>query len=77
MSTTFVDLLVELWHLYIKITIAYLIAVRDVLFGGPKKSLKNKVIVITGAGHGLGRELALQLTQLGANLALIDYNQVS
>lgn len=37
--------------------------------------LDNKVIAITGAGQGLGREIALSLAKRGVNLALIDLNQ--
>lgn len=35
----------------------------------------NKVAVITGAGSGIGRALALQLGAAGAHLALSDINQ--
>lgn len=38
------------------------------------ESLKNKIVVITGAGSGIGRHLALQLADQGAKLALNDYN---
>jgi 3-oxoacyl-[acyl-carrier protein] reductase len=37
-------------------------------------SIKNKVIVVTGAAQGLGREIALHLAAKGAKLALIDLN---
>lgn len=36
---------------------------------------RDKVIVVTGAGSGIGRELALQFADAGANLALSDINQ--
>ncbi len=36
------------------------------------KSFQGKVVVITGAGSGIGRSLALQLNQAGAHLALCD-----
>jgi len=39
------------------------------------KNLKDKVAVITGAGSGIGRALALALSKEGANLALNDWNQ--
>lgn len=38
------------------------------------KELKNRVAVITGAGGGLGRALALELASHGCHLALIDVN---
>lgn len=36
------------------------------------KSFKDKVAVITGAGSGMGREMALQLAREGCHLALND-----
>lgn len=38
------------------------------------RNFNDKVIVITGAGSGIGRELALQFSQAGAILALNDWN---
>lgn len=38
------------------------------------KDFKNKVAVITGAGSGMGRELALQFAQRGAKIAINDWN---
>ena len=34
--------------------------------------LDGKVIMVTGAGRGLGRAMALALAQQGAQLALVD-----
>lgn len=39
------------------------------------KNFKEKVAAITGAGSGIGRQLALQLAQQGAHLALSDMNE--
>lgn len=39
------------------------------------QSFKDKVAVITGAGSGIGRELALQLSARGCRLAIADYNK--
>lgn len=39
------------------------------------KSFKDKVAAITGAGSGMGRELALELARAGCHLALSDVNE--
>lgn len=39
------------------------------------KNLNGKVAAITGAGSGIGRQLAVQLAQQGAHLALSDMNE--
>lgn len=40
------------------------------------KNFANKIIVITGAGSGMGRAYALEFSRLGARLALNDYDPV-
>ena len=39
------------------------------------KDFKNKVAAITGAGSGMGRELAVQLAERGCNVAISDVNE--
>ncbi|MGC2459545.1 MAG: SDR family oxidoreductase [Steroidobacteraceae bacterium] len=36
--------------------------------------IRNKTIVVTGGGRGIGRSIALRLASQGANLALLDLN---
>ncbi|MFT6050930.1 MAG: NAD(P)-dependent dehydrogenase (short-subunit alcohol dehydrogenase family) [Halioglobus sp.] len=41
------------------------------------KDFNNKVILITGAGSGIGRETALQFSELGGKIAVVDVNDQS
>ena len=37
--------------------------------------LKDKLVVVTGAGKGIGRAMAQTFAEQGANLALLDVNE--
>jgi hypothetical protein len=41
----------------------------------PRKSVTSEVVLITGAGSGLGRLMAQRFAELGARLVLWDINQ--
>jgi len=44
------------------------------LFPAPFKPINGKIVLITGAGHGIGRELAHQFSQLGCVIVCWDIN---
>lgn len=45
------------------------------LISKPRKSVAGEIVLITGAGSGIGRLLALMFAHLGAVLVLWDINQ--
>lgn len=60
--------------LVIKVCSTCVMAVIRVLIPPVLKSLHGETILVTGAGHGIGRELALQLAELGATIICWDIN---
>ncbi|XP_068201936.1 epidermal retinol dehydrogenase 2-like [Palaemon carinicauda] len=61
--------------LNVKAIALLLIEIIGLIIPAEQKSLAGKLILVTGAGQNLGRELALQLSNLGATLILWDLNE--
>lgn len=45
------------------------------MFTDVERDVKGDVVLITGAGHGMGKELALQYSALGATIVCWDINE--
>lgn len=41
-----------------------------------KKNISGQTVLVTGGGNGLGREIALQLSREGCNIAIVDVDSV-
>ncbi|KAL3889734.1 hypothetical protein ACJMK2_002063 [Sinanodonta woodiana] len=48
-----------------------------ICFPPRRKNIAGQNVLVTGAGHGIGREIAIELARLGGNLILWDINQSS
>lgn len=40
-----------------------------------EKSVNGEIVLITGTGHGIGKEMALQYSELGATVVCWDINE--
>lgn len=66
--------LVALFH---KIIFIYFDVIISIFRTLPKKDINGQNVLITGSGHGLGREMALKFAHLGTNLVLVDINETN
>ncbi|XP_076621638.1 firelighter [Colletes latitarsis] len=71
-KSTHLYLLYELFLLSMKITVAMLVAAVRMVIPPKSKNLLGETVLITGAGHGIGRELAIQLSNLGCIIICWD-----
>ncbi|CAH2050868.1 unnamed protein product, partial [Iphiclides podalirius] len=67
-------LALELFILAIKMNITWTLSIYQFFFPPEPKSVKGEVILITGAGHGMGREMAMRFGRLGGVILCVDIN---
>ncbi|KAI5711557.1 hypothetical protein M8J75_001340 [Diaphorina citri] len=65
----------EVFFLLIKSIFVVIFTMIGALFPTRRKSVNGQTVLVTGAGHGIGRELAIQLADLGCTVVCVDLNQ--
>ncbi|XP_053615097.1 17-beta-hydroxysteroid dehydrogenase 13-like isoform X1 [Plodia interpunctella] len=70
----FVTIALEVFILYVKMTWTWIYSYYLFFVPPEPKSVKGEIILITGAGHGMGRETALRFARLGGILVCVDIN---
>ena len=65
----FIYLLYKLFYFYVIELLHFLLPQR-------RKDVAGEIILVTGAGHGIGREIAVQFGRLGARVVIWDMNKV-
>lgn len=68
-------LLLDILILVVKLVLAIIESIYNTIVGVTEKPVANEVVLITGTGHGIGKELAHQYASLGATVVCWDINQ--
>nr|CAD7396130.1 unnamed protein product [Timema cristinae] len=68
-------LLLDILLLHIKILLAIVEAFYKKIIPLAEKSVSGEIVLITGTGHGIGKELALQFAMLGSTVVCWDINE--
>ncbi|XP_018346720.1 PREDICTED: short-chain dehydrogenase/reductase family 16C member 6-like, partial [Trachymyrmex septentrionalis] len=68
-------LLIEILLLILKILYYICEDIYKLIIPTKKKSVAGEIVLITGAGHGIGKELAIGYASLGATVVCWDINE--
>ncbi|XP_071626644.1 short-chain dehydrogenase/reductase family 16C member 6-like [Temnothorax longispinosus] len=68
---------IYIYFVWLTLQILYYIcqSVFNSIFGLYEKEVAGEIVLITGAGHGIGKELAIQYASLGAKVVCLDVNK--
>ncbi|XP_066581192.1 17-beta-hydroxysteroid dehydrogenase 13-like isoform X2 [Prorops nasuta] len=67
-------LALDLMTLLIGVFFSILVTLYQTFKPPPLKNLQREVALVVGAGRGVGKEIAIQLSQLGVSVACVDIN---
>lgn len=70
------NIILDLLSLLFIITYAYLESLVKLFIPRRKKSVAGEIVLITGAGHGIGRLTAYEFAKRKSRLVLWDINKV-
>lgn len=73
----YVLLVLDFFHLLFRAVVLTFSAMWRVVKPAPLASLAGEIVLVTGAGHGIGRELSLQFARLGGRVVCLDINESS
>ncbi|KAL0267853.1 UNVERIFIED_CONTAM: hypothetical protein PYX00_010004 [Menopon gallinae] len=68
-------LILEIFLFLARTLVLYVHGVYKVFFPPEEKSVAGEIVLITGTGHGIGKELARQYGELGAEVVCVDINK--
>lgn len=69
-------IILDLLLLLLIIVYSYLESLLKVFIPRRRKSVAGEIVLITGAGHGIGRQTAYEFAQRKSRLVLWDINKV-
>lgn len=68
-------LVLDLLFLLVKFWLYTIHAIYLNIKGVEERDVSNDIVLITGAGHGIGKEVSLQYSALGATIVCWDINE--
>lgn len=70
------NIVLDLLFLLIIIIYSYLESLVKVFIPRRRKSVAGEIVLVTGAGHGIGRKIAYEFAKRKSRLVLWDINKV-
>ncbi|XP_044264909.1 epidermal retinol dehydrogenase 2-like isoform X1 [Tribolium madens] len=66
---------VDILILIVQVLYSYILSLVSLIVRKQPKSVRGEIVLITGAGHGIGKELALLYASQGATVVIWDINE--